>query len=673
VKKLYFLILFIYISLHIQSQNVVNDNIKAQYILSFVRYLDWKNESNITKYKIGVYASNKVMFNVLRNQTKNLKIKDKPIDVVFYNNISEFNNLQIVYIDSVKSKEAKGIYNKIVDKNILMVTDGLSGVNETMMNFMPLFYVRVELHEENLEKEGFFLPSVFKTLAKKYKKNYKELFSIVSDSLEIERKVITEQKETLNKQLTEIKNKEKRIKTLNDTLTKQLNLVEKKEKELNLFSLLIKKKDSTLLSKTKILTLQKQEIKLKITQIAQTEAKLQKQKNEIIAKQKILGNLSTEINKQKTQIQKQKGELKQSYQIIKLQKYINIFIIIVLFLILLLAVFIYRNYRNKKKANKILELQNTEITKQKNLIQEQNEELNQLVEEVTSQKDEIEAQRDLVQNQKNKIEEIYDELTQSIDYAMRIQHSVLPDEETLKIVTTDYFVLFLPKDKVSGDFYWWKTIGDKTYLAVADCTGHGVPGAFMSMLGSTFLNFIINEHSNLKSGEILNILRQKTIETLKQTGKLGEQKDGMDISFIIINHKSNKIQFSGAYNPLYIIANKEITDIENAEPIIQNSKFFYEIKPDKMPIAIYDKMQEFSTHKIKLNKGDQLYLFSDGYADQFGGEYRKKFKYKPFKELLLNNSNNTFEEQKINLANNFNIWRNNGEQIDDITVVGIKI
>ncbi len=673
MKKLYFLILFIYISLHIQSQNVVNDNVKAQYILSFVRHLDWKNESNITKYKIGVYASNKVMFNVLRNQTKNLKIKDKPIDVVFYNNISEFNNLQIVYIDSVKSKEAKGIYNKIVDKNILMVTDGLSGVNETMMNFMPLFYVRVELHEENLEKEGFFLPSVFKTLAKKYKKNYKELFSIVSDSLEIERKVITEQKETLNKQLTEIKNKEKRIKTLNDTLTKQLNLVEKKEKELNLFSLLIKKKDSTLLSKTKILTLQKQEIKLKITQIAQTEAKLQKQKNEIIAKQKILGNLSTEINKQKTQIQKQKGELKQSYQIIKLQKYINIFIIIVLFLILLLAVFIYRNYRNKKKANKILELQNTEITKQKNLIQEQNEELNQLVEEVTSQKDEIEAQRDLVQNQKNKIEEIYDELTQSIDYAMRIQHSVLPDEETLKIVTTDYFVLFLPKDKVSGDFYWWKTIGDKTYLAVADCTGHGVPGAFMSMLGSTFLNFIINEHSNLKSGEILNILRQKTIETLKQTGKLGEQKDGMDISFIIINHKSNKIQFSGAYNPLYIIANKEITDIENAEPIIQNSKFFYEIKPDKMPIAIYDKMQEFSTHKIKLNKGDQLYLFSDGYADQFGGEYRKKFKYKPFKELLLNNSNNTFEEQKINLANNFNIWRNNGEQIDDITVVGIKI
>ena len=293
-----------------------------------------------------------------------------------------------------------------------------------------------------------------------------------------------------------------------------------------------------------------------------------------------------------------------------------------------------------------------------------------MVEEVTSQKDEIEAQRDLVQTQKNKIEVIYSEITQSIAYAMRIQQSVLPEHNVLTKYFSDFFILFNPKDKVSGDFYWWKNINNRTIVSAVDCTGHGVPGAFMSMLGSTFLNEIINSNNNLPTGEILNILRARIIETLKQKGKTGEQKDGMDMSIISVNHKTNSIQFSGANNPLYIIS-KSINDFK---PLMNFGEIgLYEVKPNKMPIAIYEKMDSFPTHEIQLKKGDLLYMFSDGFADQFGGPKNKKFKYKAFKKLLLENSEKTMNEQKYILENAFNNWKGNYEQIDDVVVVGIKI
>jgi len=331
---------------------------------------------------------------------------------------------------------------------------------------------------------------------------------------------------------------------------------------------------------------------------------------------------------------------------------------------------IYRNYRNKKKANKILEAKNEKITRQKNIIQEQNEELNQLVEEVTSQKDEIEAQRDLVQIQKNKIEVIYSEITQSIDYAMRIQQSVLPEQDVLIKYFSDFFVMFNPKDKVSGDFYWWKNIGDITIVSAADCTGHGVPGAFMSMLGSTFLNEIINSDNNITTGEILNILRTKIIETLKQKGRTGEQKDGMDMAIISINHKTNIVQFSGANNPLYIVAKS----IKGLKPLMDYRVLgLYEIKPNKMPISIYEKMDNFTTHEIQLDKGDSIYMFSDGFADQFGGPKDKKFKYKGFKQLLVDNVEKPMSEQKQILEKAFNNWKGKAEQVDDVVIVGIKL
>ena len=293
--------------------------------------------------------------------------------------------------------------------------------------------------------------------------------------------------------------------------------------------------------------------------------------------------------------------------------------------------------------------------------------------EIREKKDEIEAQH-------HEILEIHTELTDSINYAQRIQQAVLPSDNYLDEILNDYFILFKPKDVVSGDFYWATKINEYVIITAADCTGHGVPGAFMSMLGTSFLNEIVRNTEVTKASEILFELRKSVIIALNQTGAEGEQKDGMDMALCVINTESNEIQWSGANNPLYIIKNKELKDdnesiklCDNSKLKIQNSKLFYEVKPNKMPISIYLKMDEFDNNVIKLDKGDKIYMFSDGYADQFGGPKGKKFMYKPFKRLLIENSDKPMSEQKEILFNAFESWRGNDEQIDDVVVLGIEI
>lgn len=348
-----------------------------------------------------------------------------------------------------------------------------------------------------------------------------------------------------------------------------------------------------------------------------------------------------------------------------------------LILISFFSIIVLRQYRQKRKAN-------IKLAEQKHEIEEKNEELNQRNEEITAQRDEIETQRDLVQSQKEQIEIIHTEVTQSIDYARRIQTSILSDTKILESNFSDFFVLFKPKDKVSGDFYWWSVTENHTIVAAADCTGHGVPGAFMSMLGISFLREIVNKEYITHPGIILKRLRKEIIKVLNQRGVTGEQKDGMDISLISLNNETKLLQYAGANNPLYLIKRLEddrLKDLENQSSnlsIFKSSNLaLVEIKGDKMPIAIYEKMSDFTNHEIQMQTGDMCYLFSDGFADQFGGEKGKKFKYKPFKQLLLENAEKSMPEQKIILEDTLFNWMSNAEQIyeqvDDIVIVGLKI
>lgn len=253
--------------------------------------------------------------------------------------------------------------------------------------------------------------------------------------------------------------------------------------------------------------------------------------------------------------------------------------------------------------------------------------------------------------QKNK------DITDSINYAQKIQQALLQQQENFAKYFSDYFIIFKPKDIVSGDFYWATEKNDSLYICAADCTGHGVPGAFMSMLGIAFLNEITKTTENIIPSELLNQLREKVIGSLGQSGKIGESKDGMDIALCKINLKTNILQFAGANNSLWILRGKEIT----------------ELKADRQPVGFYPKPKPFSHYEISLLKGDAVFLFTDGFADQFGGPDKRKFGYSRMKELIIANTDKNLSEIKTALDTSFENWKSTTEQLDDVCMMGIRI
>jgi len=298
-----------------------------------------------------------------------------------------------------------------------------------------------------------------------------------------------------------------------------------------------------------------------------------------------------------------------------------------------------------------------------------NEKLEQTVKlrtkEVVKQKAEAEKQRDLV-HEKN------EEITDSINYAKRLQDAILPSFEEIDSLIPNNFILYKPKDLVSGDFYWSEKMDDYTYLASADCTGHGVPGAMVSVVCSNALNRSVKEFGISEPSKILNKTRELVIETFAKSGE--DVKDGMDIALCAFSN--NKVIFSGANNPLWIIRRTELLSEEQKEArssVLLNNFSLIEFKSNKQPIGLYEGMKDFTQEEILLNTDDTLYFFTDGYPDQFGGEKGKKFKYKPFKKLLLEIHTESMTKQKSILDKTFETWKGNLDQIDDVCVIGVKL
>jgi serine phosphatase RsbU (regulator of sigma subunit) len=261
-------------------------------------------------------------------------------------------------------------------------------------------------------------------------------------------------------------------------------------------------------------------------------------------------------------------------------------------------------------------------------------------------------------SQKKEIEEKNAAITDSIKYAEKIQAAVLPPPDFMKDYFDDYFILFKPRDIVSGDFYWGTKKDGLTIVTAADCTGHGVPGAFMSMLGMAFLNEIVNNTDKPSTDLILNELRKNVKSALRQTGQEGETKDGMDIALCIVDYRNKTLQFSGAFNPLFLVKDNELI----------------QVKGDRMPIGIHQKAEAtFTRHNIDIARGDTFYIFSDGYVDQFGGPEGKKIKLKRLQEIVLENHTKPMDEQKQILDKIFTDWQGAQEQIDDVLVMGVRI
>ncbi|MFH2142973.1 MAG: SpoIIE family protein phosphatase [Bacteroidota bacterium] len=270
---------------------------------------------------------------------------------------------------------------------------------------------------------------------------------------------------------------------------------------------------------------------------------------------------------------------------------------------------------------------------------------------------ELIEQHDVIRRQKDEIFHQKKEITDSITYAQRIQKAVLPPDDYIQSLLPEHFVFFRPRDIVSGDYYWLAQIEHRTFVVVADCTGHGVPGAFMSMLGISLLNQMVNIHQKFNAGQILDELRNQVKKSLRQTVDNSESKDGMDLALMIFDFKNKQVEYAGALNPLYII----------------RDNCLIEKQPDRMPIGVYKYADNnFTGHIFPFKKGDMFYAFSDGFIDQFGGPKRKKFMSKQFKELLTNISTLPVSSQSEFLDKTLNDWKGDNEQTDDILVMGIR-
>ncbi|HOG20143.1 MAG TPA: SpoIIE family protein phosphatase [Salinivirgaceae bacterium] len=313
---------------------------------------------------------------------------------------------------------------------------------------------------------------------------------------------------------------------------------------------------------------------------------------------------------------------------IRRQEMIRNFMLIVIVIVVMFSGLLFLQIAKTKRANRLLEQKNVEI-----------------------------------QEQKDEIEKQAEKIKASIQYAQRIQAAVLPPQENITKLLSEHFVFFQPRDIVSGDFYWVSEKVGKTIVAVADCTGHGVPGAFMSMLGTAFLNEIISKiaesnMSELHAGNILTELRNYIMDSLHQRNEGSEARDGMDIVLIIIDYKEQKIEYAGANNPLYVVSNGELTVFE----------------PDNMTVSYQrDMADSFKTTTFKFSPDDTLYLCTDGYVDQFGGAHGRKFMVKRFKKMLLEVSKMPMIKQHEVFRKTIDAWRGKRFQVDDMLIMGIKL
>ena len=365
-----------------------------------------------------------------------------------------------------------------------------------------------------------------------------------------------------------------------------------------------------------------EQVRIAQNEKVQTEQALSEKTDQLNETQQTLKESEEKTKQQKLEIDLQELAIKEKEAQLKNEKLIRYGVSVILIIILLFSLLLLKQFKAKKAANKKLA-----------------------------------EQRDLANQQKK-------DITDSIEYAKRIQTALLPPLSFIKRNLPEHFLLFKPRDIVSGDFYWMMNKDNKIIIAAADCTGHGVPGAFMSMLGTAFLNEIVtkiieNKHINsLQANEILNQLRDYIIKSLHQTGAENESKDGIDMALCIIDSEKHKLQFAGAHNPLYLIKNNEIKII----------------KGDRMPVSIHQNAHKsFKNHVIDFEENDIIYIFSDGYYDQIGGPQNRKFMSRNFQSLLLDIYKKPMEIQQQILDKTIEDWKGDNIQLDDILVIGIKL
>jgi serine phosphatase RsbU (regulator of sigma subunit) len=605
------------------SQGGTNNGTRAVFIFDIARYIDYGPDfADSAVFKIGILDKTSELFWEMGNLAKTRKtIQDKPVQLVVFRSEDQILHTQLLYVNKASGFNLNKVRAKMEGQETLLLTEGYE-FRESMINFigvegeMPKYGV----NEDMITKAGMKVNSNLLFQAIKTKEDWENLFGKANEQIIIQRDTIKQQLEMIRIQKKEILHQKALLDSLDREITIKEKTLSEKQKVLDRQFAQINKQQSEI-------SIQKQTI------IVQQKA-VQVQKDTLTNQKEKISVQLARIDDQLKKISEQDSKIKVQLEAIEKQKLILYFVILALLLVSCLGYYIYRGYKIKKEANIKLEEKNRTISLQKD--------------EIEKQRDLAAAQRDQISYQKRHIED-------SIMYAKRIQTALIPSLELFSD-KLEHFVLYKPLAIVSGDFYWVSTQSNPQVIISADCTGHGVPGAFMSMLGVTMLNEIVNGKHILMPDQIIENLRQGIIKSLKQVAAEDSIKDGMDIAVCVVDFDKNILWFTGANNPLYLVRNGELMHYRG----------------DKMPVAIHYKMEPFTLHKIDLKKGDAFYIFSDGYADQFGGPKQKKFMSMQLRESLVAMAGMPMLKQGERLNEIFEEWRGDGPQIDDVTMIGVR-
>ncbi len=604
-----------------QKREDTNAKIKAVFIYNFTKYIEWPKESSKGSFKIGVYE-NKLLYDELVKMSQVKRVANRTIDVTKINDLNNIKDYHIIYINTFDKFNLAEAYISIGNHPVLLVTS-TPGLPESMINFREIGKrQKFELNKAELERQNLIVSPVLKKLAILVESN-KKYPRISSEKIKVlENKPIVKKEELSNEEFD----------ALFIEMQKELES-EKKDnarKDQEIYSL----KSSISELETKIL-LKETELKIVQNRITEQEKKLEDlqssiglQEEEYLENKMLAAASRKDLEKSRERLQNMKDELKNINHLLDNQKLITYLTLFVLLIIAGLGFTALKNYKKQK-------VQASVISRQKTI---------------------AESQRDEIQTQHLELEEKNREITDSITYAKRIQEAILPPLKLVQKNLENSFIFYLPKDIVAGDFYWMEAIKDEVIFAAADCTGHGVPGAMVSVVCSNALNRSVREYGLTKPSAILD----KTLEIVIERFEKSEEdvKDGMDIALCSYNPKKQLLNYSGAHNPLWVIR--------------KGSDIVEEIKADKQPIGMYAEHKPFTNHEIQLSKGNSVYIFSDGYVDQFGGERGKKFKSVNFKKLLLSIQEQSIDEQYAVIKNSFQEWKQGIEQLDDVCVIGFR-
>ena len=643
-----FIVSFFIYAVNAQNSPITSARHKTVFIYNFTKYFEWPTKPD--EFRIGVLGNDEDLIKELEKLASVKTVGSLSIKIMKFANISDIIQTEILVVDYKKNPELKVLK---INKGTLVVTENDPDLNNIMLAFITKENNKLgfALNEINIQKSELKMSEMLKELAVDFKiskdnivnnekvlKEYRSVFDKFSEALKnnsseikLSKQEAAEVMEKIDANKKTINEKEEKLSTQEKTLWRQESEIKIQQKNLSDQKTKIDEQLRSILTQEQKLKLQEQKLEITIKQNKAKEDELASLFKFIAVQNKIVDGQKKRVNKQKSiledqqkAIDLQKKRLLTQLGQINSQKTI-LYLAAFLVLIIAIALFIaYKGNKNKQRANTLL----------------------------SQQKLEIEHQRELV-------EEKQKEILDSINYAKRIQYSLLASDKLLSENLPEHFLFFKPKDVVSGDFYWGsKLSSDNFVLVTADSTGHGVPGSIMSMLNISCLNEAINADKLTQPSDILNSTRSKIIDHLSNDGSAEGGKDGMDCSLVSFDFKNRKLVYAAANNPVWIIRDKT----------------FIALVADRMPVGKHDRdSTPFTKQEFELQSGDMVYTLTDGFPDQFGGPKGKKFKYKQLEELLISISHESMEQQKKKLNEVFENWKGNLEQVDDVCVIGVRV